>query len=54
MTVACEKVKKVVLLLRFKVEMEHDRQRSTRNEQKESKYLSDSFYDSGSVSLFYM
>lgn len=38
-TVACEKVRKMVLLLRFKVGMEHDRQRSTRNEQKESQAL---------------
>lgn len=37
-TVACEKVKKVVLL-RFKVGMEHDRQRSARNEQKESQTM---------------
>ena len=38
-TVACEKVRMVVPLLRFKVGMEHDRQRSARNEQKESQAL---------------
>ena len=38
-TVACEKVKKVVLLLRFKMGMEHDTQRSARNEQKESQTM---------------